>query len=226
MGIDRQMSVRKAQKNALERIESLEESFPQIIQGINSAFTEVNNQISNAQEMLDVFAEMLGEDAVKTALDSMRTRKALERAAAQKAAVEEAVKAGKLTVATVISEKSLVIGVELNKDGQAVSGGRVQLPVQGIKPEFKEKLVGQGVGASFDIPSGGKFTVQEIYEAVETPPEAPVADATPPDVTGGPGEISTGEVVPVAPGSCCGGTCADCPGHSADSPSTVEPKVE
>lgn len=200
-------SLRKTQKDALGRIQSLEESIPQIIQGVNGAFGQMNQQLGGIQETLEAIVGLMGKDAVESAIEDLRVKRAAEQAEAQKAAVAEAVKAGSLVPAKVIGEQTLVIGTECDKDGKVVGNGRVQLPLQSIKPEFKEKLLGKEIGVTFDLPAGGKFTATEIYDAVEKAPEAPAEPAA--------------EALPAKPCTSCEG----CPGGCEKAPEAPAEKA-
>jgi len=206
MGIDRQMSVRKATKSALERVSALEESIPQIIQGINSAFGQMENKVDSFANVLEAVKNLLedvvGEGKVQAEVDSILLQRAVAASESQKRDLETAVKDGKFVVAAVVSEKSLIVGTEFDKDGKAYGAGRVQISLQGIKPEFKDKVSGQGVGFSFDLPNGGKFTINEIYDVAEQPVPAPAP---------APEEKGFAPAPEAAP--ACSGDCSSCPGH-------------
>ena len=191
MGIDRQMSMRAKTKDALGRIQTLEETIPQIVQGVNQAFGEMNAGLSAAQERLEAVVKMLGTEQVEATIQETRVARAAAQAEAQKDAVAEAVKGGKLLAVDKIGEQSLVVGTEFDKENKAVGSGRVQLPFAGIKPEFRDQLLGKGTGASFDLPEG-KFVVNEIYDPA---PEAPAPTEAP------------------AP---CDGDCKGCTANGAD----------
>lgn len=212
MGIDRQMSERKKTKDALSRIQALEESIPQIIQGVNGAFGRMGAQVNHLQEVLDAIGEVVGEDAVQNALSDMRLRRAVKEAEEQKAAVDASLKNGDLKVVEVIGEKSLVVGVENDKDGKAIGAGRVQFYFTTARPEFQEKLLGKGVGTTLDLPTGGKFVAQEIYDSVEKAPVTEATEATAP--VEAPAEPSPCQECPHAKDGGCG-AAAPCDSEKA-----------
>lgn len=211
---DRAMSVRKATATALDRIQSLEDMFPNLVQGVNQTFKQMNDQIMGLTETAEALAALFGEDQVKGKVQEIRLKKDNDRAEAQKTALIEAVKGGQFTAAEVITEKSLIVGTEFDKEGVAIGAGRIQMFMAGVKPEFKEKLLGGKVGLSFDLPTG-KFVVNEIYEAVEKPiPPPPVADTAAP--------AAAPATAPTAP--ACDGDCANCPGHDVVAPVVDKPE--
>lgn len=182
-------TLRAKTKDALSRITDLEELIPAISNAVNKSLQQVDQHLGNFNDSLEAVIALVGAEAVANKRAELQAAKIAQQLEDQKNAVAEAVKVGTLVVVPAITEKSLVIGVETNKDGSVAGTGRVQLPLQGIKPEFKEQLLGKAVGASFDLPTGGKFTCTEFYDvveqlppptesAVEVAPEAAPVEAT------------------------------------------------
>ena len=215
--MDRAGSVRKQTKDALARITDLEEQLPQIVQGVNSGLGQANNQISQLQELVEALTEVIGglagADAVPKAVVDLRAKHLAERIESEKAMLEAGVKNGDWVTVDAVTTKSLIVGTEADKDGAVLNGGRIQILAANLKPEFKEKLLGQKVGGGMDLPTGGKFTVTEIYDSVVKPPPAPAAAAPvappAPDTTVAPAGPEVEAAVPEAPG--CDGNCGDCP---------------
>jgi len=175
--LSKKMSERKQVRSALERIEALEQTLPQLLSGINSAFQQVDGRLGELEQKIDALIELTGPAEVQATIDATLARRNAERAAAMTAAVEAALKNGTLVKADVVGENSLVVGTEFDKDNQPLNGGRSQLNFPQIKPEFKVQIQGKPVGSEFSLPTGGKFVVTEIYTPVEKPPEAPAAVA-------------------------------------------------
>jgi hypothetical protein len=182
-GVPQQMDTRvleKKTRNALDRLDELEKALPQIVSGVNNSLSQLNNQLQGMTEIMDVLIENVGQEKVTAALAANRQKRSEDQAAAEKKSVDEALLSGTLENATEISEKTIVVGREFDKDGVVRIPGRVQVQFSRVSPEFQEKLKGQKPGFSFEIPStGGKFEVDEIYDVVPpvVPAPAPVAAA-------------------------------------------------
>jgi hypothetical protein len=167
MSVDRQMSQRKQVKSALERIEALESTLPQVISGVNQAFNNFDQNLSSMKELLEALVHLTGETQVQSVVESTRELRAKEQAAAMESAVKQAVQEGRLVPTETIGEKSLVVGKETKADGTVLGAGRTQLAFSSVKQEFREALSGKGVGFVMDLPEGAKFEVFEVYNFVD-----------------------------------------------------------
>ena len=168
--------LRAAQRNALQRIEELETNLMNVFGAVQQALNGTDQRINALAEILDAVVAELGAEVVNGRVVEGRKARALEQAEKSKAALAEAVEKGQYRAVEVITDKTLIVGKELDKEGKEVFPGYVQLAYTSIKPEFQEKLLGKGVGASFDTESG-KFEVTGTYEPVETPERGEVAEA-------------------------------------------------
>lgn len=172
--------VRARERNALERISSLENDLQGIVHGVQSAFNAINQQMGALNELLNVVVNEIGPDVVNARLQEMRDERAMAQAEASKNSLETAVKAGQIKVVDIIEDDSILTGVEKDKDGQVVKPGYVQLRFADVLPDLKEKLKGQVVGFVLDTPVGGKFEVTGIYQPVpqdQWPKVEPTVDA-------------------------------------------------
>lgn len=166
MSMERQLSQRKQVKSALERIQFIEEELPRIVMGVNEALTGANQQQQRLAAIIEAMAELVGNDAVDAKIKEISERKALQRLEDAKKALDAGLVSGDIVKADVVGEKSLLVGRETDTEGKDVFPGRVQLTFAGIKPEFQEKLKGQGVGTQIDTGTG-KFEVLEVYDVIE-----------------------------------------------------------
>jgi len=187
-------SLRQRTKNAIERLDAIEQSITQVIAAVNQSLGNMNQQISGAVEVLDAAVQLLGVEAVQTQVVQNRRDRLKEEADRQAAQVEELKKQGLIVAADKVGEKSLLVGREFGKPtevtdeqgqtqtkpGEVIWPGRSQLRFAQIAKEIGEKMLGQPVGFQVDTPQGGKWEILEIYEIVEKKPEdtpAPAADA-------------------------------------------------
>jgi oligoendopeptidase F len=167
--------LRQAQRNALQRIEELETNLMNVFGAVQQALNGSDQRVNALAEILDAVVAELGPETINTRVVEGRKARALEQAEKSKAALAEAVEKGQYKAVEVITDKTLIVGKELDKEGKEVFPGYVQLAYSSIKPEFQEKLLGKGVGASFETESG-KFDVTGTYEAVEAPVAPEVAE--------------------------------------------------
>ncbi len=172
--------VRARERNALERISALEQDMSSIFTGVQAAVSELEKRIMGAAEVVDACVRVLGAEVVEAAVLAARDERAAAAVETAKDGLNKAIEAGQVVVADTITDESIIVGVESDKDGNPIKPGYVQLAVSGVKPEFKEKMLGQGVGFKFDTVDGNTFTINGVYAQV--PPksettEAPAAQA-------------------------------------------------
>ncbi len=168
--------------DALDRLNQLEKTLPNIISAVNNAFGRMDGQLNSQGEVLEAVVDLLGQDSVTLKIKEKRELKATAAMEQEKAALEELVKNGDVVKVEAITEKALIVGREYNPDGTVRHPGRAQVGFQRVDVQFQPSLSGQKAGFMFDLPNGGKFEVVEVYEVVEKPepkaeetkaPEAP-----------------------------------------------------
>lgn len=144
--LEAHMNKRKlAVKSALEHIGEAERVIPELIARINQAFMQIEQRLDNYGEAIDALVELAGgKGVVDSVIQRQRSAQATER-------LNVALKAGTLVAAEKVSERSVIVGSEFDSDGKPVPPGRVQVAFESIKPEYREKLLGQGIGFAFDI---------------------------------------------------------------------------
>lgn len=158
---------RKVPKGALERIDELEKLIPNLLSSINEALLRVDNRVSELADVIEVIGDKIGKEEVLKLLQERREARDMDNAVKAQEALQKAVEAGVAVAVDTVSEKSLVVGVEYDKDGKAIPPARVQLMFTQIKPEVREKLAGNGPGTKVETPAGGTFEVLEVYNLVD-----------------------------------------------------------
>lgn len=170
--------VRARERNALERIGALEQDLGSLFTAVQSAVGELEKRIVTASEVLDAMVRVLGQDVVEQAVLAAREERAEEAAKNAKEGLAKALEAGQVVVADKVEDDSIITGVEFDKDGNPVKPGYVQLSMQSVKPEYKEKMLGQSVEFKFDTSEGNTFSVTGIYKSIpQENSEAPQAQA-------------------------------------------------
>lgn len=156
--------------DALTRIGELEQGNVRLVAGIQQAFQELTQQftqpISQLTELVEALSSIVGKEKVNEAVDGIRKARVEESAESAKKALDSLVDQGVAVPTTAIGENSIVVGREYDKDGALLHPGRVQLQWSYIKPEFQEKLKGQGPGAKIEAGNGNTFEVVEAYDIV------------------------------------------------------------
>jgi len=165
--------VRARERNALERISALEGDLGSLFSAVQNAVGELEKRIVTASEVIDAMVRVLGQDVVEQAVITAREERAAEAAVKAKEGLDKALAAGQLKPIEKIAEDSIITGVESDKDGVPLKPGYVQLQVSGVKPEYKEPMIGQGVGYKFNTTEGNTFEVTGVYAPVPQP-EVPV----------------------------------------------------
>jgi hypothetical protein len=171
-----QVSQKKAVKSALERIDQLEQDLPKIVMGVNEAVMGQRRGLGELASVVEALTEILGAGTVDAKIKEINERKVQAQLDKAKAALDEGLAKGDLVKADAVSDKSLIVGREYDKDGNVLPPGRAQITFDGIMPEFQDKLLGQGPGFTVETKNGGKFEVVEVYDVLATPVTAESAD--------------------------------------------------
>lgn len=175
--MDQQMLAKRT-KNALERLDEHEQAIARLF----GQSQMVNGQISSVGELLGAIIEILGiQEPVEKLILAKRAQAAADRNAAEKKALEDMVASKLVLVAETVSEKSILVGHEQDKEGK-ITNARVQVAFARVNEQFKKDLLGKAKGAQVTLPDGGAFVVEEIFDVNPTPPPpaATAPEATPP----------------------------------------------
>lgn len=160
-------SVRNQTKSLSDRVGGIEQNFARVLFGINQRFQGTDQRLVTLEELVDAAIELHGRDEIARIVDAKRVERAQALAAQEKATLQQAVEDGYAVAAEKAGERSIVVGKYVNADGTVIEPGRAQLVMPGIQPQFREKLLGQPVGTAVELPDGGKFVLDEIYEVDE-----------------------------------------------------------
>lgn len=168
---------------ALEkRVDALDEFKVDVLRAMKHTFVVVEQRLQNLEDILEAVVVMLGRELVEKKVQDLHIEKLETRAAADKIALELALKEGRVAPSDVVGEKSVVVGSEVDRDGVPLHPLRVQQLWQAIQsPEMKEKLLGKKVGDVIETSIGTKFTVNEVYD-ITMKAEAAAADPRPVEV--------------------------------------------
>lgn len=170
----RQLSLRGRNMENSKRLDALEQDIPRILTGINEGFTRISTQLSELTEIVNAVVFLVGEEDVAKAVTDARIAKAKQESEAAQAALEKAVADGQFKASETITETSIIVGTEKDKDGTVIPPGRAQLQFAKLLPKFKEELLGKTVGFVVTTPPGGSFEVTAVFDQVPQPPtEAP-----------------------------------------------------
>jgi hypothetical protein len=189
MGSGIQKKIRETNKTSngmLERLTNAESNIKSIYETDQKNFTVIEQRFAEQSEILDALITLTGMEQVFEQIKTKRIEKAEVEAEGKKAALEKALQEGQIVVAETVGEQSILVGTEVDKDGNQLHPIRAQLLFAQIKKDLAEPLRGKKVGEVIDTPVGSKFTLQEIYDIViptkaeNVPVVEATADAVPP----------------------------------------------
>lgn len=180
----------------LERLSANEQTVQGIANYTQQELASFKQALQNVVEVINGVIKASGpefEAKVQAAITEDQNKRALEAVEREKAVLAQLIESGTHRVAEVVTEDSIVVGREFNKEGALLGVGRVQVRASQFTPEAKEQVLGKGVGFMIEVAStGGRFEVAEIYEEVPASEQKPkvseeVVDAvvaeTPSEVT-------------------------------------------
>lgn len=179
----------KRTSNALDRLDQVEKTLPNLISAINNSLGGLSQQLNSQGKVLEAVMQLLGRETVETTMKEIEDRRVTETMEAEKKALEELLAAGNLAKVEKVTEKSIIVGREYQPDGSLRHPGRAQVAFPRVDPQFQPKLKDQAAGFVMELPNGGKFEVVEVFEVVQKPdeealpPPAPEASAPAPEAT-------------------------------------------
>jgi hypothetical protein len=172
--------IQKQTKNALERLDDLEATLPQIVSSFQQAVQQLQTSLNSLTEVMDAVIANVGSDKITTTMTENRTKKVEAQADQDRKALDQALLNGDVVPTEAVSEKTIVVGKEYAADGTVRFPGYIQAPFMRVDPKFQELMKGQKAGFSFDLPNGGKFEITATYDVVEkAPPAAPAPTEAP-----------------------------------------------
>lgn len=161
---------RKALKAPLIRIEKLENDLPQILQTVQQGFGIVDQKVRTVEEIVNALVSIIGLDKVQETVDANRNAQLQKESDAEEQGLNLAKDKGMIAVADEISDRSVIVGHEVDAEGKVLPPGRAQLLFAQVKEELRAELLGKKVGESIATPVGGQFIVDEIWDIVAKPP--------------------------------------------------------
>jgi hypothetical protein len=184
----------KKSSDALARIASMETFLNQVAQDfqkVQDTFGQVNNNFQSLAKQMEAvsllaeaMAEILGQEQVVSKIKEIQERRQVQAlknaedlAVQQTEAVKVALGDGKISATETITEASLIVVKETDKNGNVLHPGRAQAWVNTLATEFKSKLLGLKVGEKMEGANGSSVEILEIYEMVAETPSQPASEA-------------------------------------------------
>jgi len=161
----------KKNKNALEKIKDLEESFPMLVNGVNETTKELRKSQAAMNETLQALVDLLGAESVATKIMEHRKQRQEANTASEKAALTQALEQNVIRETDKVAERTVITGVETAPDGTMVGAGYIQLPYDQFVPSVKEQLLGQSKGFKLTVPEGSCFELTGVYEILDPTPK-------------------------------------------------------
>lgn len=165
-------AIAKAQKPALQRLDKHEDDIKALMQGMQQGFGLFDQKIRTLEEIIDVVVGLVGADKVAEAISARRAEQDQQESDNEKKGLEMAKAKDMIVVGVEVNEKSIIVGHEVDSDGQTTPPGRSQLLFNQVKADLKAGLLGKKVGEGIDTPVGGKFVIDELWDIVAKPSPA------------------------------------------------------
>lgn len=169
---------------ALERLKKLEESVrelegfrAEVLRAIRQTFAAVEKRLQNLEEVNAAVVNVVGRAAIEDEVKRAHIENSEKKAAMEMAALEAAYKQGKLLDADSVSDLSVVVGSEKDKDGNQLYPTTVQLLFPTLLEEYQAALRGHVAGDVIETPFGSKFTISRIYDVNKDYKDAQPAEA-------------------------------------------------
>jgi hypothetical protein len=170
---------------SLERLKALEDFRDEILRAVRKTFNEVEMRIRGTEELSEALVNLVGRAQVEEEIKRLYIDRAEAKSQMEMKALEAAFASGRVVKSEVVGDMSVVIGSEVDKDGNQLYPTRTQLLFATLKPEYQEKLRGAKVGSVIETPVESRFTVLDLYdiapqaESAQAPSMPPVVATTP-----------------------------------------------
>jgi len=153
-----------------------------ILRAMRHTFTVVETRLSNIEDIMEAVVYLMGRETVEKKVQELHIEKLESRSAADKTALEMALKEERVVPSEVVGEASIVVGSEVGKDGTPLHPLRVQQLWQAVQnAEMKAALLGKKPGDVIETSIGTKFTINEVYD-ITMKAKVEAADAKPAEV--------------------------------------------
>lgn len=148
------------------RMDVAEKNIQAMHENYQKNFAIVEQKFNQMEEFIDALITEMGTDKVFEIIKTKRIEKQEADAAAKKVALEAALKEGQVVVAETVGDTSVIIGTEVDKDGNQLYPTRAQILFAQVKPELAEPMRGKKVGDVVVTPVETRFTINEIYNII------------------------------------------------------------
>jgi len=150
-------------------VKALEQFREEMLRAVRSTFAAVEQRLQNLEEINEALVNLSGRAQVEEEVKRLHIERVEAKAAIEQKALETALATGKIKEVETIGELSVIVGSEVDKDGNKLYPSRVQVLYATLLKEYQEKLLGKKVGDVIETPFGSKLTVQIVYDIV--PPD-------------------------------------------------------
>lgn len=161
-----------------QKVDNAEKNIQSLHENGQKNFAVIEQKFNQMEEFIDALITQVGTDVIFEIVKTKRIEKQEADAATKKTNLEAALKDGQVVVAEAVGNTSVVIGTEVDKDGNQLYPTRAQILFAQVKPELAEPMRGKKVGDVIVTPVESRFTITEIYNLV-TPTKAEMAPVAP-----------------------------------------------
>jgi hypothetical protein len=151
---------------ALARTEALEKGQQQIMMAVRQTFGLVDAKLGELSLTQRALINLFGAEQIEAEVKRIQIEDIENKSTQEQVAFAAAVQEGKVVPSTVVGEKTVIIGSEVDENGERLHPVRVQLLYATTNPEFQPQLLGKVVGDVIDTPLKTKFTINELYDIV------------------------------------------------------------
>ena len=176
MGSGIQKRIKKAMeaKDSMDsQLKNIDENLKQLFANDNKMAAWVDEKYSKHEEILSALIEIIGTQKVFEEIKKARIEKAEANSASQKEALDKGLAEGTVKAVDEVTDTSIIVGSEVDKDGNVIPPARSQILFASLPPELADLLRAKKVGDVVETMVNSKFTIKEIYEMV-LPSPAPV----------------------------------------------------
>ncbi len=123
------------------------------------------DRVPNTEQALDNIVKAIQAIVRVVGVSEVQAELAAATQANLKAQVEAGLKEGKILPAEVVTEKSFIVGHELDKDGK-LANPRFQLGFMALSEDSRKLFLGKKPGEVIETPNG-TIAIDETYDVVE-----------------------------------------------------------
>jgi hypothetical protein len=166
---ERHQNVKRETKNALERIESLEQNMAKVVDFINQNTQQLRKRCEVVETIIEAVVTSIGPEEITRIAEDIRKKRILTEVEEKKQFLSAGLENKTIIpVEAIESMETIITGIEKDAEGKVLFPDYIQLLVGNVQEQSqRNELINAKVGYVVKTATGGTFEVTGAYKMVE-----------------------------------------------------------